>query len=133
MKTDQADCAYLDAAPVKPAAPAKPATPAQPAAPVQPAANEESGSSRSAIALEDAENEKLLPEADNSDEKATPDIPKIITESAQQLAVETVPERILKIAEVIKEESGDTEDKVIIVEVKEEKAVESAKETEKTV
>lgn len=62
-------------------------------------------------------------------EKASLDIPKIIAEESAKLeqSVETVPERILKIAETIKEE-GDVKDKTIIVEVKEEIVAESTKE-----
>ncbi|XP_014482005.1 PREDICTED: uncharacterized protein LOC106748207 isoform X2 [Dinoponera quadriceps] len=121
VKTDQADCASLETPPPKKPAAEKPVA-------EEPAADEGNVSSRSIITLEDVENEtKLLAEVDTSDEKATSDISEII---AQPLAVETVPERILKIAEAIKE-SDDAGDKMIIVEVKEEKAVESAKEEER--
>jgi hypothetical protein len=68
-------------------------------------------------------------EAEISDQqKASSDIPKIIAEESAKLEkVETVPERILKIAEVIKEESGDV-DKTIIAEINEENVAESVKE-----
>lgn len=126
MKTDQADCAYLDV-PVEPARPTKPAKPEQ---------NAESGNTRSAIALEDAGSEKLLEEPDTLDVKIdlSSDVYKIIAEPVMLHTVETVPERILKTAEAIKEENGDaeSEDKMIIVEMMKEKAVERAKETEKT-
>lgn len=77
---------------------------------------------KSAIALNDAEARE---EAEA--EKASLDSPKIIAEESAKLSVETVPERILKVAETIKEES-DVNAKTIIVEVKEELAAESAKE-----
>lgn len=69
-------------------------------------------------------------EAEVLAEKASLDIPKIIAEESAKLEqpVETVPERILKIAETIKEEGGDVKDKTIIVELKEEIAAKSAKE-----
>ncbi|EFN80482.1 Apolipoprotein D [Harpegnathos saltator] len=130
VKTDQADCAYLDT----------PATEKPPKKkPEQ--TSEESGDARSAVALGAVDDEvNLLGKADVSEDKAAPstsDIPKIIAEAAKPLAI---PERILKIAEAIKEESADAGDKMIIVEVKEEKAADSAQderseraqETEKT-
>lgn len=141
VKTDQIDCAYLEAPPEKTTEkttekPLKQKPQAQkPQAQKPQTQNEESGNTRSAIALENTNEVKLLAEANALAEKApsTADIPQIIIEPVKPLAVETVPERILKIAEAIKEESGDSGDKMIIVEVKEEeKAVESAKEEKKS-
>lgn len=92
--------------------------------------DEENGSSRSSpIALEASADEvKPLAETDAAPDEKAPIPPK--------LELEIVPERILKLAKAIKEESSVAED---IVEIKE-KAVENAKqekselakETEKT-
>lgn len=129
VKTDQ-DCIYLDA-PLeeitKEPEAEKPVTEKRKRKP-QPA--EPNESSRSAIALNDAEvKEEEKAEAGITGEKAPADISKIIAEEPAKLEqpIETVPERILKIAEAIKEESGDTRDKMIIVEVKEESVAENPK------
>lgn len=80
---------------------------------------------KSAIVLND--NVETRKEVGILAEKSSLDIPKIIAEEPAKLeSVETVPERILKLAETIKEE-GDINAKTIIVEVKEEVA-KSAKE-----
>jgi len=139
VKTDQAECAYLDA-PMdeestengeteKPVAEKKPATEKRKRKPQPVEPNE---NYRSTIALNDA-NTEIKEEgavAGIIGEKALSDIPTIIPEEPAKLEqpIETVPERILKIAEAIKEESGDTKDKMIIVEVKEENVAENSKE-----
>lgn len=114
VKTDQADCAYLDSR-IEP----KPTT----AKPASQNSQTVESNAKSAIALNDAEAKE---EAEA--EKASLDSPKIIAEESTKLehSVETVPERILKVAETIKEES-DVNAKTIVVEVKE-VAAESAKE-----
>lgn len=119
VKTDQADCAYLDQLPEETATekPAKQKT----------QTNEKV---RSAVGAEgaDTETKKKVTEAEVSAEKvpALSDIPKIIAEPEQPYAAETVPERILKVAGTIEEESGDGKDKTI-AEVTEKDDVESAK------
>lgn len=120
MKTDQADCAYLEADTRIP----EKSTTQKPAS--QNSETVESDA-KSIIAQNDAE-AKEETEAGISAEKAI-DAPKIIAEESAKVEqfVETVPERILKIAETIKEED-DVHAKTIIVEVKEDIAAESAKE-----
>lgn len=84
---------------------------------------------KSAIVQNDADiGTREETEAGISAEKAI-DAPKIIAEESTKIeqSVKTVPERILKIAETIKEED-DVHAKTIIVEVKEDIAAESAKE-----
>lgn len=125
VKTDQAECAYLDTPPEEPDAAKKPVADKRKRKP-QPA--EPNGNLRSAITSDDTEI-KEEEVAGITDEKVPSDIPKIIAEEPANLEpVETVPERILKIAEAIKEESGDAKDKMIIVEVKEENVAENPKE-----
>jgi len=141
VKTDQADCAYLDA-PLdleestekeeteKPVAEKKPVTEKRKRKPQPIEPNE---NYRSTIALNDADTEiKEEGAIGIIGEKPLSDIPKIIAEEPAKLEqpIETVPERILKLAEAIKEESGDTNlgDKMIIVEVKEENVTENSKE-----
>ncbi|KAL6434291.1 hypothetical protein ACFW04_006017 [Cataglyphis niger] len=115
VKTDQADCAYLDSRIPEESE----LTTAKPA---RQNSQKVESNAKSAIALNDAE-------AREEAEKASLDSPKIIAEESAKLehSVETVPERILKVAETIKEES-DVNAKTIIVEVKEELVAESAKE-----
>ncbi|XP_011639852.1 apolipoprotein D-like [Pogonomyrmex barbatus] len=133
VKTDQSECAYLDAPPTEEPEKAE-ATEKPVAAPAQKRKQKpaESNESRSAISLNDAETEIKEEEAEAgiTGENAPSDIPKIIAEESVKLEqpVDTVPERILKIAEAIKGESGDTRDKMIIVEVKEENVAENPKE-----
>lgn len=131
MKTDQAECAYLDAPPEeliieKPEA-QKPVTEKRKRKPqpVEPNENLRSAINDAGTAIK--ENEEVA--AGITGEKGS-DIPKIIAEEPAKLEqpIETIPERILKIAETIKEESGDTKDKMIIVEVKEENVAENPKE-----
>lgn len=126
VKTDQTECAYLDTPPELEEEKKKPETEKRKRKPQSAEPNE-----RSAIALNDAATEiKEKEEAGITGEKASSDIPKIIAEEPAKLEqpIETVPERILKIAEVIKEESGDARDKMIIVEVKEENVAENTNE-----
>lgn len=126
VKTDQAECAYLDTPPEEPDAAKQPVADKRKRKP-QPA--DPTGNSRSAITSDDTE-KKEEEIAGITDEKAPSDIPKIIAEEPAKLEqpIETVPERILKIAEAIKEESGEAKDKMIIVEVKEENVAENPKE-----
>lgn len=120
MKTDQAECAYLDSPPEELIE--KPTTEKRKRKP-QPAESNENLRSTDTEVKEEAK-------AEIKDEKAPSDIPKIIAEEPAKLEqpVETIPERILKIAEAIKEESSDTKDKMIIVEVQEENIAENPKE-----
>lgn len=135
MKTDQADCAYFDA--LDQTDPAKTTK-------KKSQATKTSESVKSAV--KDVEIEmKEATEAEILNEEASSisDAPKVIAESTLPHAVETVPERILKIAEATKEESADNENKLKQenVHIKEENIAESAKEeqsehpkeTEKTV
>lgn len=121
VKTDQAECAYLDSPPEEPAE--KPATEKRKRKPQPAEPNENLRSADTEIKEEEAE-------AGIKDEKAPSDIPKIIAEEPAKLEqpVETIPERILNIAEKIKAESGDIKDKMIIVEVNEESIAENPKE-----
>lgn len=121
VKTDQADCAHLE---VDTRITEKPVT--------QKPQNSQTSESnvKSVIAQNDADiQEREETEAGISAEKASLDAPKIIADESVKIeqSVETVPERILKIAETIKEED-DVHAKTIIVEVKEDIAEESAKE-----
>lgn len=121
VKTDHTDCAYLDSR-----LPEKPTT----EKPARQNSQTAESNTKSAIALNVADIEaREEAEVGTLAEKASLDIPKIIAEESAKLeqSVETVPERILKIAETIKEE-GDVNAKTVIVEVKEEIAPESAKE-----
>lgn len=122
MKTDQADCAYLEA---DTRITEKPVT----QKPAEQNSQTAESSAKSAVAQNDAHIEvKEEPEAGISAEKAAFDAPKIITEEFVKVEpIETVPERILKIAETIKEEDN-AHAKTIIVEVKEDVVAESAKE-----
>jgi hypothetical protein len=74
-------------------------------------------STRSAIDLKDIDAKK---EAEAEISKASPisDLPETPVEQSVQ-NVETVPERILKIAEAIKEEESGIEEEMEIVEIKE--------------
>lgn len=134
VKTDQAECAYLDLPEEQhieeEEVPEKRKRKPQPAEP----------SERSAIAPNDADieiKEKEKSKAEITGEKALSDIPKIIADEPTKLEqpIETVPERILKIAEVIKEDIGDPSD-MIIVDVKEENVAENpeqkSEQTKKT-
>lgn len=122
VKTDQADCAYLEA---DTRITEKPVT----QKPAEQNSQTAESSAKSAVAQNDAHIEvKEEPEAGISAEKAAFDAPKIITEEFVKVEpIETVPERILKIAETIKEEDN-AHAKTIIVEVKEDVVAESAKE-----
>lgn len=96
---------------------------------------------RSAIDLSENISEE---QAEAEDSKAPPmsDVPKI-EESAETPAqpVETVPERILKLAEATKDEESGAKNEIKIAEIKEESATKneqeqsqnSAEKTEKTV
>jgi len=124
VRTDQADCAYIDASLQEPAAekPAteKPKRPSKPSKPQKP--SEANESTRSAIDLKNIDAKKQA-EAEISNAKASPisDVPEIPVEQSVEAVqnVETVPERILKIAEAIKEEEGGIEEEMEIVEIKE--------------
>lgn len=133
VKTDQADCAYLDTL-VDENDEAKKTK-------KKPQETKTGESTKSAIPVkEDDVETKKVTETETLSEKASliSDAPKVIEEV---LEVETVPERILKIAEVFKEDSADNKDKLkqenaqpeenIAGSVKEEKN-EHPKETEKT-
>lgn len=128
VKTDQ-DCAYLDA-PLEESSEKKPEAekPVTEKRKRKPQSAEPNESSRST--LNDAEvKEEVKAEAGITGESAPSYIPIIAEEPAKlEQPIETVPERIWKIAEAIKEESGDTRDKMIIVEVKEESVAENPKE-----
>ncbi|TGZ47614.1 Apolipoprotein D [Temnothorax longispinosus] len=133
VKTDQAECAYLDPPSEESAEKPEVEKPVGEKRKRKPQPAEPSENFRSAIALSDAEvaiKQKEEAEAAITGEKAPSDIPKIIAEEPAKLEqpIETIPERILKIAEAIKEESGDAKDKMIIVEVKEESVAENPKE-----
>ncbi|KYQ55590.1 Apolipoprotein D [Trachymyrmex zeteki] len=130
VKTDQAECAYLDTTTEESEEPEKSTKQKQRPQPTEP---NENSRSRDSIVLNDADIEIKAKEettAGITGEKALSDIPKIIAEEPVKFEqpIETVPERILKLAETIKEESGDTRDKMIIVEVKEENVAENTKE-----
>ncbi|KYN19620.1 PREDICTED: apolipoprotein D-like [Trachymyrmex cornetzi] len=132
VKTDQAECAYLDST-EESEEPEKEKPEKSEKQKQRPQPTEPNESSRSSIALNDADTEikeKEEATAGITGEKALSDIPKIIAEEPVKLEqpIETIPERILKLAEAIKEESGDTRDKMIIVEVKEENVAENTKE-----
>ncbi|XP_072742448.1 apolipoprotein D-like [Anoplolepis gracilipes] len=123
VKTDQADCAFLDSRITE-----KPIT----EAPAKQASQtvESDSNAKSASVLNDA-NVEAREEVGILAEKSSLDIPKIIVEESAKVeqSVETVPERILKLAETIKEEDDNA--KTIVVEVqeaKEEIATKSAKE-----
>ncbi|KAG5347312.1 APOD protein, partial [Acromyrmex charruanus] len=133
VKTDQAECAYLDSTTEESEEPEQEKPEKSEKRKQRPQPTEPNESSRSSIALNDADTEikeKEEPTAGITGEKALSDIPKIIAEEPVKLEqpIETVPERILKLAETIKEESGDTRDKMIIVEVREENVAENTKE-----
>lgn len=133
MKTDQAECAYLETSPEelteKPEA-QNPAAEKRKRKPQPVVPNE---NFRSAILnADDAEIKEKKEVEGITDEKAPSDISKIEESAKLEQPIETIPERILKIAEAIKEESGDTKDKMIIVEVKEENVAENPN-TEKRV
>ncbi|KAG5312562.1 APOD protein, partial [Acromyrmex insinuator] len=133
VKTDQAECAYLDSTTEESEVPEQEKPEKSEKRKQRPQPTEPNESSRSSIALNDADTEikeKEEPTAGIIGEKALSDIPKIISEEPVKLEqpIETVPERILKLAETIKEESGDTRDKMIIVEVREENVAENTKE-----
>jgi len=120
------------AAPAAPEAPAKQTTATEqkskPKTKPKPQATKPDDSFKSAINLEIEAELMEKAEAEVEDQKASSDIPKIIAEeSAKPEKVETIPERILKIAEIMKEESGDA-DKTIIAEISEENVAESVKE-----
>lgn len=121
VKTDQADCAYLDSR-----IPDEPIT----KKPVRQNSQTAASNVKSAIALNDDEAREEA-EVGILAEKPSLDSSKIIAEESTKVeqSVETVPERILKVAETIKEEA-DVNAKTIIVEVKEELAAENAKESE---
>ncbi|XP_029162001.1 LOW QUALITY PROTEIN: uncharacterized protein LOC114933539 [Nylanderia fulva] len=121
VKTDQADCAYLDSRLTEKPTTEKPARSAS-------AQNTVESSVKSAP-NDKTPNIEAREEAEVLAEKSSLDIPLIIVEESAKLEqpVETIPERILKIAETIKEE-GDVQDKTIIVEVKEKIAPENVKE-----
>lgn len=114
MKTDQAECAYLDSPPEEPIE-----------KPVGEKRKRKPAESNESLRSTDAEI-KEEPKAQITDEKASSDIPKILSE--EFVPVETVPERIISLAEAIKEKSADAKDKMIIVEVKEESIAENPKE-----
>lgn len=121
VKTDQAECAYLDTPPEEEE---KPEPEKRKRKPQSVELNE---SYRSTIPVD--ANTEIKEEVGIISEKALADSPKIAEELAKlEQPIETVPERILKIAEAIKEESGDARDKMIIVEVKEENVAENTSE-----
>ncbi|XP_011160585.2 apolipoprotein D [Solenopsis invicta] len=121
VKTDQAECAYLDTPPEEEE---KPEPEKRKRKPQSVELNE---SYRSTIPVD--ANTEIKEEVGIISEKALADSPKIAEEPAKlEQPIETVPERILKIAEAIKEESGDARDKMIIVEVKEENVAENTSE-----
>ena len=134
VKTDQAECAYLDTSTTEESEEPEQEKPEKSEKRKQrPQQTEPNESSRSSIALNNADTEvkkKEEPTAEIIAEKALADIPKIIAEEPVKLEqpIETIPERILKLAETIKEKSDDTRDKMIIVEVREENVAENTKE-----
>lgn len=143
MKTDQADCVYLDAPlAVEQLVTEKPKRPTRPQRPPKPA--EPNEGTRSAVDPKDIDAEKEA-EVKVSSVKTSPisDVPKLVAEESVEpiQTVETVPERILKVAEAIKEEENENTG-MEIVEIKKENAVESingeesklqVEKTEKTV
>jgi len=114
VRTDQADCAYTDAPLVEVTVEPEQKLPSKPR-PQKPSETIES--TRSAIDLKDIDAKK---EAEAEISKASPisDLPETPVEQSVQ-NVETVPERILKIAEAIKEEESGIEEEMEIVEIKE--------------
>lgn len=130
VKTDQAECAYLDSPPEEEKLTEKPSPEKRKRKP-QPAEANENLRSAPVHDVDTAINEKAEVEAELTGEKTLSDIPKIIAEELPtklEQPLETIPERILKIAEAIREDTGDTKDKMIIVEVNEENIAESPKE-----
>jgi hypothetical protein len=123
VKTDQAECAYLDTPPEL-----EEDKPDSEKRKRKPQAVEPNESYRSTIP--DDANTEIKEEVRIISEKAPFDSPNIAeeVEKLEQQPIETVPERILKIAEAIKEESGEARDKMIIVEVKEENVAENTSE-----
>ncbi|XP_011882218.1 PREDICTED: apolipoprotein D-like [Vollenhovia emeryi] len=109
VKTDQADCAYLDT-PLEDESEEKPTAekPVKEKQKRKPQAVELNENLRSAIVQNNADTEIKAKEVEAgiTDEKASSDIPKIMAEPAKlEHPIETIPERILKIAEAVKEEN----------------------------
>ncbi|EZA61279.1 Apolipoprotein D [Ooceraea biroi] len=136
VRTDQTDCAYLEAPPVEQPTTEKPkrSSTKQPTRQKPQKPTEADESYRSAIDQKDIDVEKKA-EVEVPNVKATPisDVPKIIVEESVEpvQTAETVPERILKIAEAIKEEESDAKIEKEIDEVRKENIVENANEEKK--
>ncbi|KAL0126140.1 hypothetical protein PUN28_004930 [Cardiocondyla obscurior] len=129
VKTDQADCAYFDPEEGTENE-KKPDTEKRKRKP-QPVEKDENVKSADALNNADSEiKEEVKVSKVETAEKAVDDWKKEVETSPkfEPASIETIPERILKIAEVIKEESSDAKDKMIIVEVKEENVAENLKE-----
>ncbi|CAL7943778.1 unnamed protein product [Xylocopa violacea] len=130
VKTDQEDCAYL----AKPTKPEEPAKPVEVAAPdpqtAESAPEQDTGNVRSAIAPDAPD---VIVEMQKDEEKNVAEAGEI----EKKKPVNTVPERILEVADAAKEETPTNEEKILDEsksEVAKEKAEEKAKQiAEKTV
>jgi len=118
VRTDQADCSYMDAASEEYAVEPITEKAKRPSKPKPLKPSEPNESTRSAIDLKDID-AKEEAKVEISDMKASliSDVPETPVEEPVQ-NVETVPERILKIAEAIKEEESGIKEEMEI-EVKE--------------
>ncbi|XP_012536121.2 apolipoprotein D [Monomorium pharaonis] len=130
VKTDQTECAYLDTPPEEPEEAKNPDTEKRKRRPQSTDPNK-----RSAGVLNDADaeiKEKEEAGAGITGEKALSDIPKIIAEEPAKLEQLSVPERILKIAEVIQKEGIIDVQEESLVQNTSEKKSEHPKKTEAT-
>lgn len=124
VRTDQADCASLEAPPSPPPPPQL--TEQKSKTKPKPQAAKPDGDTRSAVGLKTEANGQAG--AEISEQKASADIPKTMAEGSAKLEkVETVPERILKTAELIKE-GGDGADETVVAEIEEKNVAEGVKE-----